>query len=317
MTPAAAEAASIVAHIRAEEQQSLWNDSSEESYSETSNRHYVFPGMQFTLAKEKIEESRLWTIVRRMPKGALLHCHLEAMVDIRHSLDDAFDLPEICLKSDRPLSTLEARGAANILFGYSANSLDTQQSIWDSSYAPGALVSLCTAAETYPERGQAGFVDWVRSKCTITFDESLKQHQGPNEIWRKFMSAFVVISSLIYYEPIFRNYVQRMCQQVFEDKVQYLDIRAAFHADFRRKGCKNVDPDHMEQIRIMQEEVQKFKDSSKGQNFWGARLIWTTLRLFETEEIIQSKLYDLGMLLRAQLSCNRYERMCADQETVS
>ena len=246
--------------------------------------------MQFTLAKERIEESKLWTIVRQMPKGALLHCHFEAMVDIKHALDDAFQLPEVHVKSDRPLHSSEHRDAATILFDFVWDLRSTQQSIWDSNYHADTLVPLRTAAESYPEGGKPGFVDWIQSKCTITYDESLKQHQGPNEIWRKFISAFVVISSLIYYEPIFRKYVQRMCQQLLEDKVQYVDMRAAFHAKFRRKDCKEADLDHVQHIQIMQEEIQKFKDSSKVPKFWGARLIWTTLRLLQTEEIIRSEL---------------------------
>ena len=245
--------------------------------------------MQFTLAKERIEGSKLWNIVRRMPKGALLHCHFEAMVDIKYSLQEAFELPEVSFTSDRPLSTPENREAAAILFDYGITSADEQKSIWTSDYEVNTPISLRRAAESYPDGGIDGFVDWVRSKCTITLDESLKHQQGPNEIWRKFLSAFVVISSLIYYEPIFRKYIQRMCQQLLDDKIRYVDMRAAFHANFRRKGCNEVDPDHMEHIRIMQEEVQKFKNSSEGQDFWGARLIWTTLRLFETREIIKSR----------------------------
>lgn len=41
----------------------------------------VYPGMMFTLAKDRMESTRLWKIVKRMPKGCLLHSHLEAMVD--------------------------------------------------------------------------------------------------------------------------------------------------------------------------------------------------------------------------------------------
>lgn len=43
----------------------------------------VFPGMCFTLAKERMESTKLWEIVKHFPKGALLHAHLEAMVDSR------------------------------------------------------------------------------------------------------------------------------------------------------------------------------------------------------------------------------------------
>lgn len=41
----------------------------------------MHPGMMFSLAKERMESTRLWQIVRKMPKGALLHAHMDAMVD--------------------------------------------------------------------------------------------------------------------------------------------------------------------------------------------------------------------------------------------
>ena len=289
MTPAAAEAASIVSRIRVQEQQKLWAPELENAFAKTSNSSYIFPGMQFTLAKKRIESSKLWAIVRRMPKGALLHCHLEAMVDVGLTLEEALDLPEVHIRSDLSLATVESRDAANILFDFCFDSNHENLSIWSPDYNPHTLVPLCDAAKTFPENGHAGFIKWVKSKCTITLDESLRHHQGPDEIWRKFTSSFIVISSLIYYEPLFRSYVWQMCQQLMDDGVKYVDVRAAFHATFRRKGHRAVDPDHVEHIKILRDEIERFKMSPEGKGFWGARLIWTTLRHCKTEEVISSK----------------------------
>ena len=66
LSPSARKAAAIVAHIRDEEQKGVWRTESQES-------HELFPGMMFNAAKSHMERTHLWKIVRKMPKGALLH----------------------------------------------------------------------------------------------------------------------------------------------------------------------------------------------------------------------------------------------------
>ncbi len=48
-----------------------------------------------------METTRLWTICQRMPKGALLHCHLGAMVDLEWVIETAMDEDGICFCSLR------------------------------------------------------------------------------------------------------------------------------------------------------------------------------------------------------------------------
>ena len=70
----AQEACAIVSQVRFEEQQTLWTKEYEDSL--LTEHVDVFPGMMFSLAKERMEKSKLWKIVQKMPKGTLLHCHL-------------------------------------------------------------------------------------------------------------------------------------------------------------------------------------------------------------------------------------------------
>ena len=74
LSPTAKRAAAIVAKIRAHEAEAVWSKAGDVDGD-------VFPGMCFTLAKERMEATMLWKIVKKFPKGALLHAHLEAMVD--------------------------------------------------------------------------------------------------------------------------------------------------------------------------------------------------------------------------------------------
>jgi len=75
LSPTAKRAAAIVSRIRKHEADTVWTKETVEEEGD------VYPGMMFTLAKDRMEKTELWRIVKKMPKGCLLHAHLEAMVD--------------------------------------------------------------------------------------------------------------------------------------------------------------------------------------------------------------------------------------------
>ena len=287
LSPTAAEACAIVDQIRFEEQQTLWTKDFEDSL--VSKHVDVFPGMMFSLAKERMEKSKLWNIVKRMPKGALLHCHLEAMVDLDWALEEAFATEGVCLQSSEPLTSAQARLKANASFTYSKTKANSDLSIWSEKYVPETPVPINAVAESFPDGGRKGFIDWVRSRTTITAEEHLAHHEGPNEVWRKFMSCFPILGSLIYYEPIYRKFVRRMCKQLLDDGVYYVDMRSAFYTPYRSKGQDEFDPDHLNMLDHMDDEIEKFKASEEGKEFWGGRMIWTTIRQFDKRQVIESK----------------------------
>jgi adenosine deaminase CECR1 len=282
----AAEACAIVDQIRFEEQQTLWTKEFEDSLVDQNID--VYTGMMFSLAKDRMEKSKLWKIIRRMPKGTLLHCHLEAMIDLDWALEEAFATEGVCIQSDEPLSSPEALKRANFGFTYTKATANSEVSIWTDQYNPNTPVPLTVAAEKF-DGSREGFCDWVRSRCTITAEEHLAHHKGPNEIWRKFMSCFPILGSLMFYEPIFRKFLRRMFKQLLDDGVYYVDMRAVFVTPFRSFGEEEYDPDHIGMLNAMEEEIENFKNSEEGKGFWGARLIWTTIRQFGTKNVIEGK----------------------------
>lgn len=61
--------------IRLNELATVWR------YERTAESGYLFQGVAFDLAKDTIQKTKLWQIVKRLPKGALLHAHIDGMVD--------------------------------------------------------------------------------------------------------------------------------------------------------------------------------------------------------------------------------------------
>ncbi|PVH94359.1 adenosine deaminase family protein [Periconia macrospinosa] len=286
LSPTAAEASAIVSQIRFEEQQTLWTKDYEDSL--VSQHVDVFPGMMFYLARDRIDKSKLWKIVRKMPKGALLHCHLEAMPDLDWVLEEAFQTEGVCLISDAPLTSAEARLKTGFSFTYSKISARSDVSIWSNDYAASTKIPLNLAADSFPDGGRKGFIEWVRSRVTITPEEHLKHHEGPNEAWRKFISCFPILGSLIYYEPIFRKFIRKLLRDLLADGVYYVDMRSAFYTPYRCLGQEEWEPDFINYCDHLEDEIAKFKASEEGKDFWGARMIWTTVRAMDKRSVINS-----------------------------
>lgn len=300
LSPMAREACAIVSAIRFEEQQTLWTKDYEDSLA--SDSRDIYPGMMFTLARPKIEQSKLWKIVKKMPKGALLHCHIEAMVDLDWLLKAAFDTKGYHIRADKPLDSDEAQAFTPFLFKWLKNSSRHNTSIWDQDYDVGTWIPIEEAAEAFPHGGREGFTEWLRSRITITFEESLEHMHGPNDIWRKFQSCFGILSSLLHYEPTFREFVRRMFKDLLEDGVQYVDMRSTFIDPFYSEGSEEPDQDFELMIDIIDDEVEKLKAADK--RFWGARLIWTGLRAFDSKKIVEDMQQCIQMkLLYPELIC--------------
>ncbi|KAM0707210.1 hypothetical protein Q7P35_006541 [Cladosporium inversicolor] len=295
MTPMAAEAAATVSAIRFQEQQTIWTHDFEDEVAKTEGVE-VFPGMMFSLARDRMESSKLWQIVRKMPKGALLHCHIEAMGDLDWLIAEAFSTEGICIAADAPLDSSTSLQSSPFIFRHvkSPNAAESR-SIWTSSYVANESIPINVAAANYPDGGKEGFIHWLKSRVTITRQESLDQHLGPNAVWRKFTSCFGILASLQHYEPIFRKFIRNMLQGLLDDGVRWVDIRSVFVVPFTRTGEEEPDADHGNMLQALQEEIDAFKKSEEGQRFWGARLIWTTIRSFDTKAIANDMLECIAM----------------------
>jgi hypothetical protein len=43
-------------------------------------------------------------------------------------------------------------------------------------------------------------------------------------------------------------------------------------------------------LEHMEDEIEKFKKTEEGKDFWGARMIWTTIRAFNKKQVVESTL---------------------------
>jgi adenosine deaminase CECR1 len=68
-----------------------------------------------------------------------------------------------------------------------------------------------------------------------------------------------------------------------------------FVIPFTRAGEDQPDGDFGSMLQALEEEIDSFKNSAEGQGFWGARIIWTTIRQFDTKAIAHDMLECIAM----------------------
>ncbi|OKL60832.1 hypothetical protein UA08_03751 [Talaromyces atroroseus] len=286
MSIVAQEACRIVSTIREKELRDVWTKE-----KGRLDEELLYPGMMFTAARERMEQTKLWKILERMPKGALLHAHMDAMFDLDFLIDQSLQTPGMHISAPAPLLSDDDFDKAPFTFQYSNKPLeasDNLEPVWSKGYKPSSLINVQKSVDTYPRGGQEGFRKWLKSRMMITPEHSYYHHHGVDAIWEIFGRVFSVLQSLVTYEPIFRSCLQRLLAQLARDGIRYVDFRLDFGWEWRKTGVETPEADYVEFFRVFKEEVEKFKASDEGKDFYGARIIWTTLRSFSNREIVDS-----------------------------
>ncbi|PGH16628.1 hypothetical protein AJ80_05130 [Polytolypa hystricis UAMH7299] len=287
LTPLGQKACAIVSRLREEERKAVWSKSNNENLLDGETE--LYPGMMFMLAKERMESTKLWRIATKMPKGALLHAHMGALVDLDWLFRQTLAMEGMCFYASQPLLDEKSRQNASVRFKFSKSPPPLgSPSIWSPEYVPETLIPAKVAADTFPDGGREGILAWLKDRTSIVASESIEHHLGVDAIWRKLNDAFAILASIIYHEPILRPFVRKFLSALAEDGVRWVELRDAFASPFRREGQEVPDEDYNEMIRIIGEEIERFKDTEEGKGFWGARIIWTALRHLPSEAIIKS-----------------------------
>ncbi|PFH58313.1 hypothetical protein XA68_13894 [Ophiocordyceps unilateralis] len=270
LSPVAAQADAIVGKIRQYEIRHFWQ---QETDSEAR-----FAGAMFPLVRPLITKTRLWTIVQRMPKGALLHAHLKAMLPYGVLLEAIFHTPGMAVSASQSLDTEEARRNASIAFSHINTTVAGSFAITSPEYVPGTPVFVKATASSFPG-GKDGFMRYAMSKLVISPEQATQHELGVNQVWRRFQALFGTAGTLLSYEPIVRTFYRQLFSRLVDDGVYWVEIRAGgSQGKLVHSGEQDVDSDLDVWWEVMEDEMEKFKATDKGKRFWGARVIWSDFR---------------------------------------
>lgn len=121
-----------------------------------------------------------------MPKGALLHAHLDAMVNAKTLLELALKQPAMHVRAPAVLCEASLASTLPTFRALPAEEiyLCTGRSLTASSYEPDAWVPLAAARENFDPAlgGPAGFDAWVIGALTINPIEAYQTHNTVEKV---------------------------------------------------------------------------------------------------------------------------------------
>ncbi|KAH9165420.1 hypothetical protein EDB89DRAFT_2116089 [Lactarius sanguifluus] len=272
----------IVRNIRAEEAVSIWG-------VERDEFPHLFPGMEFLTSKRIIDQTKIFEIISKMPKGALLHAHIDATVDKGYLLELALKEPFMHVRASCVVTAANSTTVVPEFRAFKEVQLSQSASVTDLDYPAGSWIPLRQARESFSPGGPDGFDKWVLGAMVINPAEAYGTHNSVTKIWQKFQSTFRATAGLTMYRPIFRQSLRRFLMESIADGISYMEPRINFFSKYMFDADGNETVPHREWLLDFEQAISEvravLKEQGREEEFVGAKFIYTTIRIFSPQEI--------------------------------
>ncbi|XP_074051063.1 adenosine deaminase 2 isoform X2 [Macrotis lagotis] len=238
--------------------------------SQAMKKNQFPPSMHFFQAKKLIEESKVFQILKKMPKGAALHLHDFGILSVDWLVKNVTYRPH-CHFCFTP------RGDLKFKFADPA--------------PPTAKPENCSewillAKYRRQLQNVTEFDNSLLQNFTLVLENPEIAYSDQAVIWARFESAFIAVSGLVHYAPVFKEYFTRGLEEFYEDNVQYLELRAMLNPDSEVYELNGQTYDQEWSLKTYQEEAQKFAKDHP--DFIGARIIYSDHRINDVDHIADS-----------------------------
>ncbi|KAH8809299.1 hypothetical protein F5884DRAFT_822343 [Xylogone sp. PMI_703] len=266
-------------------------------------------GMHFLGNVDLINQTKLFKVAKRMPKGAHLHIHFNSCLPAEFLIQQARDVETMYIRSTLPLIT-NSENWENCRITFMVQTHDEAihiqnlagvvervglGNIFSPEYIPNQWMKYKDFQKAFKIE-QDGVVrsdieaaeSWLAGKMHISEKEAHNERQTGRGIWEKFNFRTQMMKGLFAYESAFRNYIQACIRDFEEDNIQYAEIRPNFMSTNSLKRDDGREPINNEGImKIIEEELAVTMEElkSEGKYFGGMKVIYCTPRSFHKSQV--------------------------------
>lgn len=203
----------------------------------------------FFKVKAGIEKSEIFKIIKKLPKGASLHCH------------------DLALTSEEYL--LELTYKPN-LYSRITDGVMLLKFFCEGDIGPDwKLVSDLRTSDS-------NFNECLLSHLTLIVKDPHNSYPTINSVWTAFMHRFMTIQDMITYKPIWEEYFYQALKELYDDNVKYLEFRTILPFVYDLQGQTYRE---LEVVDLYYNTMKKFKCDYP--DFLGCRLIYAPLRMVD------------------------------------
>ncbi|XP_067090698.1 adenosine deaminase 2-A isoform X1 [Osmerus mordax] len=213
------------------------------------------PTLHFFKARSLIQQSPIYRLLQRMPKGAALHVHDFSLVGVEWLVRNVTYRPHcyMCFTDDSSI---------RFLFSSRQPSPLARCSPWVLLETLRAKLKNTTDLDS----------SIVRNLTLFTEDPD-QAYPSQAMVWKAFEQAFLVALGLVTHAPVFKDYFYEGLRQFYMDNIMYLELRALLPETYELDGSTH---DRAWSLRTYQEVTRMFV--SEHPDFLGTKVIFTVHR---------------------------------------
>lgn len=223
------------------------------------NQCYYNFSSHFFEYKSKIKFSKVYEIIKAMPKGAVLHVHDMSLLGADYLMEITYK-PNLYICCDN----------WQLKF---ANSLEALPKICGCKWE--LIADVRSKAKNVTQFDQE-----LRKKFTMVVNKPDEVYKSIDDTWNAFGKYFDIVEPMLTFRPVWEEYFYDALKLFRAHKVMYVEIRSVLPPLYELDG-KNYSP--IITARSYHKVINRFKKDYP--DFFGAKIIYAPSRKVERETI--------------------------------
>ncbi|KAL3282298.1 hypothetical protein HHI36_005487 [Cryptolaemus montrouzieri] len=213
------------------------------------------PKQHFFKSKNEIVNSKIFKILKKLPKGHSLHTHSLAAVSIDFIITNITYMDNI--------------------YGKYIDDIFKMKFMKPENAKNEGWISLKEMREKDKD-----FDKWLKTQLSLVVVNPEESYPSIESVWTKFKKTFNCVYDMLSYKPAFEVYYSQCLKELYDDNIMYGEFRGTAMPLYDLQGTIYQDEDF---FKLMLNVEQKFKETHN--DFYGARFIYSIYRGVSFEDL--------------------------------